>query len=49
MLDGREPQEIIDFSAAYPALCHTFLGDWNWAYKEEAEAVMREESARVIR
>ncbi|MFY9130461.1 MAG: sugar kinase [Saccharofermentanales bacterium] len=49
MLDGREPQEIIDFSAAYSALCHTFLGDWNWAYKEEAEAVMRGESARVIR
>ena len=49
ILEGKEPQEIIDFSAAYSALCHTFLGDWNWAYKEEAESVMRGESARVKR
>ncbi len=49
LLEGKDPQEIIDFSAAYSALCHTFLGDWNWAYKEEAERVMRGESARVIR
>jgi len=25
------------------------MGDWNWAYKEEAESVMRGESARVKR
>ena len=49
MLEGKDPQYIIDFSGAYSALCHTFLGDWNWAYKEEAERVMRGESARVIR
>lgn len=49
MLENKDPQEIIDFSAAYSALCHTFMGDWNWAYKEEAEAVMRGASARVIR
>lgn len=49
MLEEKEPQYIIDFSAAYSALCHTFLGDWNWAYKEEAESVMRGESARVKR
>jgi len=49
LLEGKDPQEIIDFSAAYSALCHTFMGDWNWAYKEEAESVMRGESARVKR
>lgn len=49
MLEGKDPQYIIDFSAAYSALCHTFMGDWNWAYKEEAESVMRGESARVKR
>ncbi len=47
--EGRDPQETIDFAAAYSALCHGFIGDWNWAYKEEAERVMRGESARVIR
>jgi Sugar kinases, ribokinase family len=49
MLENKDPQEIVDFSAAYSALCHTFLGDWNWAYKEEAESVMRGENARVKR
>ena len=50
MLEGKkEPQGMIDFSAAYSALCHGFLGDWNWAYKEEAERVMRGASVRVIR
>jgi 2-dehydro-3-deoxygluconokinase len=50
MLEGKkEPQEMIDFSAAYSALCHGFFGDWNWAYKEEAERVMKGASARVIR
>jgi 2-dehydro-3-deoxygluconokinase len=50
MLEGKkEPQEMIDFSAAYSALCHGFLGDWNWAYKEEAERVMKGASVRVIR
>lgn len=50
MLEGKkEPQEMIDFSAAYSALCHGFLGDWNWASKEEAERVMKGASVRVIR
>ena len=44
-----DPQESIEFSAAYSALCHGFLGDWNWAYKEEAERVMKGESVRVVR
>lgn len=49
LLEGKDAQWIVDFSAAYSALCHTFLGDWNWAYREEAESVMRGESARVKR
>lgn len=50
ILEGKkEPQEMIEFSAAYSALCHGFLGDWNWAYKEEAERVMKGASVRVIR
>jgi 2-dehydro-3-deoxygluconokinase len=50
MLEGKkEPQEMIEFSAAYSALCHGFLGDWNWASKEEAEKVMKGASVRVIR
>ena len=49
MLQGMEAQYMIDFSAAYSALCHGFLGDWNWAYKEEAERVMKGESVRVLR
>lgn len=49
MLQGTDPQYTIDFSAAYSALCHGFLGDWNWAYKEEAERVMAGASARVVR
>jgi 2-dehydro-3-deoxygluconokinase len=46
---GKEAQEMIDFSAAYSALCHGFMGDWNWATKEEAENVMKGGSARIKR
>ena len=49
LLEGKDPQWAVDFSAAYSALCHTFMGDWNWAYKEEAQSVMRGDSARVKR
>jgi len=49
MLEGRDPQEMIEFSAAYSALCHGFMGDWNWATRAEAEKVMKGGSARVIR
>lgn len=42
-------QDIIEFSAAYSALCHGFMGDFNWAYKEEAISVMNGGSARVKR
>jgi 2-dehydro-3-deoxygluconokinase len=49
MLEGKDPQEAIEFSAAYSALCHGFMGDWNWATRDEAEKVMKGGSARVIR
>lgn len=49
ILEEKDPQEAIEFSTAYSALCHGFLGDWNWAYKEEAERVMKGASVRVIR
>ena len=50
ILEGKKgPQEMIEFSAAYSALCHGFSGDWNWAYKEEVERVMKGASVRVIR
>lgn len=49
ILCDKDPQEAIEFAGAYSALCHGFMGDWNWAYKEEAERVMKGESARVKR
>ena len=49
MLEEKDPKETIEFSAAYSALCHGFMGDWNWATKEEAESVMKGDSARVKR
>jgi len=49
ILEKKDPQEAIEFSAAYSALCHGFLGDWNWAYKEEVERVMKGASVRVVR
>ena len=49
MLLGKDPRETIEFSAAYSALCHGFMGDWNWATRDEAVKVMKGGSARVIR
>ena len=49
ILKEKDPQEAIEFSAAYSALCHGFFGDWNWAYKEEVERVMKGASVRVVR
>jgi 2-dehydro-3-deoxygluconokinase len=49
ILEGRDPQETIEFSAAYSALCHGFMGDWNWATRDEAEKVMKGGTARVVR
>ncbi|GAI28783.1 unnamed protein product, partial [marine sediment metagenome] len=49
ILEEKDSQEAIEFSAAYSALCHGFLGDWNWAYKEEVERVMKGASVRIVR
>jgi 2-dehydro-3-deoxygluconokinase len=49
IMKEKEPREAIEFSAAYSALCHGFLGDWNWATEIEVESVMRGGSARVKR
>ncbi|MBA7533142.1 2-dehydro-3-deoxygluconokinase [subsurface metagenome] len=49
IIKNKEPEEAIELSAAYSALCHGFLGDWNWATLEEAENVMKGGSVRVIR
>jgi len=49
ILKEKDPREAIEFSAAYSALCHGFLGDWNWADKEEVERAMKGASVRVVR
>ena len=49
ILKKKDPQEAIEFSTKHSALCHGFLGDWNWAYKEEVERVMKGASVGVVR
>ena len=49
LLNDKEEQEAIDFAGAFSALCHTIRNDWNLVTTEEAYAVMRGGSARVIR
>jgi len=49
LLEGKSPQETIDFAGAYSALAHTFPGDVNWATRAEAESAMRGEAARIKR
>lgn len=49
MLKGKPEQEIIEFSAAYSALCHTIRNDWNLVSREEAYDLMNGGSARVKR
>jgi len=49
ILKEKDPQEAIEFSTTYSALCHGLLSDWNWAYKEEVERVMKGASVRVVR
>lgn len=48
-LEGHPEQEVIDFAAAYSALCHTIRNDWNLVTTEEAYDVMKGGSARVKR
>jgi len=49
LLEGKTPQEAINFAGAYSALAHTFPGDINWATKEEAERAMLGGGARIQR
>ena len=49
MLEGKQEQEVIDFAAAYSALCHTVRNDWNIITREEASELMHGGSARVKR
>lgn len=49
LLEGHPEQQIIDFAAAFSALCHTVRNDWNIVSREEAEELMRGGSARVKR
>lgn len=49
MLEGRDDQSVIDFAAAYSALCHTIRNDWNLVTRAEAEALAAGGSARVKR
>lgn len=49
LMEGHDDQEVIDFAAAYSALCHTIRNDWNLVTTQEAYDVMRGGSARVKR
>ena len=49
LIEGKAPQDAIDFAGAYSALAHTFPGDVNWATRSEAEAAMKGGSARIRR
>ena len=49
LLEGKAPQDTIDFAGAYSALAHTFPGDVNWATRSEAESAMKGEAARIKR
>ena len=49
LLNGKHPQEAVDFAGAYSALAHTFPGDFNWATAEEAEKAVKAGSVRIIR
>ncbi len=49
MLEGKKEQEVIDFAAAYSALCHTVRNDWNIITTDEAYDLMKGGSARVKR
>ena len=49
ILNGKSPQEAVDFGGGYSALAHTFPGDFNWATAEEAEKAMQAGSVRISR
>ncbi len=49
LLNGKSPQEAVDFAGGYSALTHTFPGDFNWATADEAEKAMQAGSVRISR
>lgn len=49
LLNGKSPQDAVDFAGAYSALAHTFPGDFNWATEVEAEKAMEAGSVRISR
>jgi 2-dehydro-3-deoxygluconokinase len=49
LIEGKDPQGVVDFAGGYSALAHTFPGDVNWATRSETESAMRGESARIKR
>jgi len=49
LIEGKDPQAVVDFAGGYSALAHTFPGDVNWATRAEAEGAMKGESARIKR
>ncbi len=49
LLNGKSPQEAVDFAGGYSALAHTFPGDFNWATEAEAEKAMQAGSVRISR
>lgn len=49
LIEGKSPQDAVDFAGAYSALAHTFPGDVNWATRSEAESAMKGGGARIKR
>ena len=49
ILNGKSPQEAVDFGGGYSALAHTFPGDFNWATAEETEKAIQAGSVRISR
>jgi 2-dehydro-3-deoxygluconokinase len=49
LIEGKDPQGVVDFAGGYSALAHTFPGDVNWATRSETESAMKGESARIKR
>lgn len=48
-LEGLGPQAAVEYGAAHGALCMTTPGDTSMVNRQEVEAVMKGEGARVIR
>lgn len=49
LLQGKKPQDAVDFAGGFSALAHTFPGDFNWATVDEVEKAMKGGAARISR